>query len=437
MGKFGIIGAGVAGLAAAWELSQHGHTAIIYEAQPEVGGLAAGFKDSHWEWSLEKFYHHWFASDSALLQLADELGVRHKILFPRPKTSMWMQGAAYQLDSPISALRFPLMSWPEKIRFGVVTLFLRLTSQWAWLEKYTADEWLQRYLGKSLYERIWRPMLIGKFGEFYREVNMAWFWARIHSRTPRLGTYEGGFQAFVDEFAAALRQRGVQICLNLPVEKVERQADGKVTVQTAAGTETFDAVISTSSPRLLLKMIPQISGAYAQQVETLRHMGAVCVVVALNQKLMHDQTYWLNLPAQATDREQNEFPFLALVEHTNYVSSDHFGGDHILYMGDYVPTEHEYLKLSDEELAERFLPSLSTVNPSFSRSWIRKVWVFRAPYAQPLPTVHHSQNLPDLKTPVPGIYWASMSQVYPWDRGTNYAVEIGRRVAQVAMEGQA
>ncbi|MEP7286498.1 MAG: oxidoreductase, partial [Chloroflexota bacterium] len=112
---------------------------------------------------------------------------------------------------------------------------------------------------------------------------------------------------------------------------------------------------------------------------------------------------------------------------TNYMDSAHYGGDHIVYCGDYVPTDHEYFKLSEAELAERFIGALKAFNPNFTPAWIRKRYVFRAPYAQPIPLVNHSRNVPDLRTPIPGLYLASMSQVYPWDRGTNYSVQIAKK----------
>nr|MBN1228808.1 FAD-dependent oxidoreductase [Anaerolineae bacterium] len=127
----------------------------------------------------------------------------------------------------------------------------------------------------------------------------------------------------------------------------------------------------------------------------------------------------------------NPFPFLALVEHTNYVSPEYFGGDRIVYMGDYLSPAHPYFRLSDEEIADLYLPALNKVNPDFSPDWIKRKWVFRAPYAQPVPFVNHSRNIPAIQTPLKGLFFASMSQVYPWDRGTNYAVEMGRRAARL------
>ncbi|MCQ3931644.1 MAG: oxidoreductase [Chloroflexi bacterium] len=437
--RIAVIGAGIAGLSATWDLVRAGHQVTVYEAGEKVGGLAAGFRDDGWDWTLEKFYHHWFASDAEILRLADELGVREKVMFPRPKTSMWIDGKNYQLDSILSAaltmLTLPKLSLMAKARFGFTTLYLRLARSWQNMEQYTAHEWLLKKMGRQAYETLWMPMLIGKFGEFYREVNMAWFWARIHSRTTRLGTFEGGFQAFLEVLAARVQQDGAVIRLSTPLKSITQMENGHFKLEVGNGEQAeADLVLSTTSPRLLRQTVPQIQGEYAAQLDALRSMGAVVIVLALKEQLLEDGTYWLNLPADNPDKKQSRFPFLALVEHTNYLGREHYGGDRLVYCGDYVSPTHEYFQLSEEQVVERFVEALPTFNPKFSKDWIRKWWVFRVPYAQPLPTVNHSQNIPDIHTPLNGLYWASMSQVYPWDRGTNYAVEIGRRTARVMLD---
>ncbi|HEU5089173.1 MAG TPA: FAD-dependent oxidoreductase, partial [Roseiflexaceae bacterium] len=161
----------------------------------------------------------------------------------------------------------------------------------------------------------------------------------------------------------------------------------------------------------------------------LDSMGAVVMTLALREQLLTDGTYWLMPP-------KTEFPFLALVEHTNFVDPKHYGGDRLVYCGDYLEPSHEYFRLSPEELLDRFVPALQRINPRFDRSWIRAFWLHREPYAQPIVRLGHSANIPTLQTPLPGLYWASMSQVYPWDRGTNFAVEIGRRVAREVLNSQ-
>jgi protoporphyrinogen oxidase len=181
-------------------------------------------------------------------------------------------------------------------------------------------------------------------------------------------------------------------------------------------------------------MAPDLPAGYLGQLLNLKSMGAVVMTLALKHQLLTDGTYWLNIPAHSADKSQNPIPFLALVEHTNYIDKSHYGGDHLIYCGDYVLPEHPYFAMSQAELQERFVSVLHHFNPDFRPDWVRQGWLFRARYAQPVPLLNHSQNIPDIRTPLPGLYFASMSQVYPWDRGTNYAVEIGRRAAGMMLE---
>jgi len=439
--KIAIIGAGPAGLAAAYDLTRAGHQVIIYEGAPNVGGLASGFKAPHWDWTLERFYHHWFASDKAILGLINELGWSDQVLFPRPYTVAYVNGKFQPLDSPLMALRFFLTNFSllDTFKFGVATLYLRLTPCWQPLEKVTAADWARRWYGERVYKTLWRPLLVGKFGEEnLKVVNMAWLWARLHARTTRLGTFVGGFQAFMDKLAEVVKKQGAEIRLNRAVIGIRPKAQGSrgkdqeprtkegLLVETEGVSEEFDAVISTSSPALMARLAPDLPAEYSEKLRALKSMGAVVMVLTLDRQLT--KFYWHNLPKEAG------FPFLALVEHTNYMSSEHYGGDHIIYCGDYLEPSHEYFNLSKEELLEKFLPALKRFNPDFDRSWVKETWLSKTAYAQPVPPVNHSHNIPPLRTPVPGLYFASMSQVYPWDRGTNFAVEIGRKVARMVME---
>jgi protoporphyrinogen oxidase len=423
-----IIGAGAAGLSAAYDLAGLGQQVTVYEAAPHTGGLAAGFKEPHWDWAMEKFYHHWFQSDKDVLRLIDEIGARDKVLFPRPYTVIYYQGQFHPFDHmfsnmPLFLLRhFPLT---DVTRFGLAGARLKFSSNWQALEQVTADEWLQQHMGQSVYESLWKPLLVGKFAEHYQEVNMAWMWARIHSRTTRLGTFAGGFQAFFDTLAEAARLRGAAIHLGTAVREIAPQETSGFTVYSAQGAAQFDRVMVTTSPRLLARLTPALPPDYLAQLNALKSMGAVVLILALTRQLSEKGYYWHNLPKDAG------FPFLALCEHTNFVSPEHFGGDHLIYCGDYLSPDHDYFKLTEGELLDRFAPALTRFNPRFERSWIKKTWLFREAYAQPVPPVNHSKNIPDIRTPLKGLYFASMSQVYPWDRGTNYAVEIGRRTARL------
>ncbi len=412
-------------MAAAYDLRRLGHEVDIYESADTAGGLASGFKEPHWDWSVEKYYHHWFQSDRHILGLIDELGWSGRVLFPRPYTVMYHNGKFYPFDSILAALLFPGLGWGiNKVRFGLVGLYLRLTRNWQPLERSTVDAWMRRWAGDRVYELMWEPLMTGKFGERYaKQVNMAWMWARLKARTTRLGTFEGGFQAFADAFAGRLQEMGVRIHFSMPVERIEPLPDGRLSLLTTGGAQEFEQCLATTSPGLLARLAPALPPDYLGGLLSLKSMGAVVMVLALKERLSEQGYYWFNLPKSAG------FPFLALVEHTNFLSPDHFGGEHIVYAGDYLEPEHEHFRLSQEELLERFLPAFGRINPRFRPDWVRKTWLFRTAYAQPVPLVNHSSNIPAIQTPIPGLYFASMSQVYPWDRGTNFAVEIGRKAA--------
>lgn len=428
MKKIAIIGAGFGGLAAALDLAKAGNEVTIFEGADHPGGLASGFKQAEWEWSVEKFYHHWFTSDRNMFELFNELGLRSKVIVRTPKTVMFFKGKFYPFDSIPAAIMYPGLGWGlNKIRFGLVGVYLRLTNNWKPMEATTVDAWMRKWAGKKVYEEMWQPMLIGKFGErFSHQVNMAWMWARMHARTTSLATYEGGFQAFADDFARILQERGVKINYNTKVDSIASK-EGQVQLTIAGKVQRFEQVLVTVSPAQLAGMAPELQADYLKELLSLQHLGAVVMVVSLKHQLSREGYYWYNLP------KKEGYPFLALVEHTNFMDKVHYNNEHIIYCGDYLENDHEYFSLSKEELLQRFMPSFQRINPEFKPEWVNQAWLFKATYAQPVPFLNHSRNIPAIETPLPGLYFASMSQVYPWDRGTNFAVEIARRAAKLML----
>jgi protoporphyrinogen oxidase len=370
--KIAVIGAGVAGLAAGYDLARAGHEVTIFEAASFTGGLAAGFKSERWAWHLEQFYHHWFESDKDILALIDEIGQGHKVFFPRPTTSLYVDGEIYPFDSPLRMLFFPKLPLIPKLRFGLIGLYLRLTRNWQALEKETAHNWTRRMMGEEAYKIIWEPLLVGKFGDYYKDVNMAWLWARIHKRSYKLGYFEGGFQAFIDALTETLRGLGVKICLNARIGHIGPTVGGALQVRLDAATgeaETFERILVTVSPQLLNHLVPDLPGDYLAALSRLKSMGAVVVILALQHRLTQDH-YWINLP------KGEGLPFLALVEHTNFIDPAPYDHDHIIYCGDYLKPDHEYFRLTKEELLARFLPALRRFNPNFEESWVKESWLF-------------------------------------------------------------
>ena len=424
-----VIGAGVGGMAAAYDLAKGGAEVVIFEQEDSVGGLAAGFREEGWAWSLEKYYHHWFQSDKEIRSLLTELGMEQNLHFYRPKTVVFHNENFYPLDSPIAALLFPALSLIDKLRFGLTTAYLRYLSSWKPLEKYTAHEWMLRYYGEKVYSTLFEPLLEGKFSHYYQQVTMAWFWARFKARSERLGTYEGGFQAFLDDFACKLKEMGVEFHLRTTVDRVF-SLDGKIGIRADGKEVIFDQALATIPPDAMLRLAPDLDRGYSEKLASLHGLGAVVLIVSLKHELSEQGYYWFNLPKSAG------FPFLALVEHTNFLPKENYGGEHLVYCGDYLEPNHAYFSLSKEELLERFLHGLKKINKKFEPSWVNRCWLFRTPYAQPIPLLNHSTNIPSLHTSIPGLFYASMSQVYPWDRGTNFAVKLGREAAEVINSGK-
>jgi protoporphyrinogen oxidase len=419
--RVAIVGAGVAGLAAAYDLARANVQVTVFEAAPLAGGLASGFRDARWDWPLERFYHHLFETDTAIRDLVAATGYAEKLFFRAPVTAQWWQGRGWALDGPLPVLRFPALPFPDRLRFGAAVAYLKYgTSNWRALEQTTAAAWTRRYMGERAYTTLIRPLLEGKFERYADEVNMAWLWARFKARSFRLGYFVGGFQGFADHLLDTVRRLGVVVHLATPVTAL-RSVETAWELASPQTTTCCDAVLVTGSPELLSRLAPALPPAYTADISSLRSMGAVVLTVALTQPLTGG-IYWLNTP-------KREFPFLALVEHTNFVEPAHYGGDHLVYLGDYLDPSHEYFRLTKDELLARFLPALKIVNPRFEPAWVRDSWLHREPYAQPIVPVDHGRHVPSLVTPLAGLYWASMSQVYPWDRGTNFAVELGQQAA--------
>ncbi len=425
MMRIAIIGAGYTGLAAAYDLGKAGHQVSLYEALPEAGGLATGFRAPPWAWRLEKFYHHLFTNDEAIIGFCEELGIADKLTVYRPSTDLVFEGKPYPFDSPRAVLAYPGLSYIEKLRVGLTVAYLKVQRNWHAFDAVTADEWMSRAMGSG-YGKEFGPLLRGKFGEAnYRDVPMTWFWSRLFKRTPKLIYPDGGFQTITDAMVAGAERLGATLHLDTPVRQVRQEGDGWV-VERAQGAERFDRVIATVSPTLLTRLVTALPPSYLSALRDLRSMGAVVMTVALRERLT-EGSYWLNL-------NKERFPMLSLVEHTNMVDPRHYGGDHLIYLGDYLPADHPYLSYTAEQLFEVYEPVLRHFNPAYDRSWVRDMWLFSTSYAQPVPTLHYAERIPAIKTPLPGLYFASMSQVYPWDRGTNYAVELGRRVAATLLD---
>ena len=397
-----VVGGGFTGLTAAYTLCKKGHKVTVFEKESTLGGLAYGFKQPEWDWHLEGSYHHWFTSDRAVLRLIQELGLQDKLIIKRPVTANLYNGKPYQLDSPMHLLLFPGLSIADKFRTAALLAFLKLNPFWKPLEHVTAEQLLTSIGGKNAYQTLWEPLLVGKFGDLAPTVSAAWFWARIKKRTPRLMYMEGGFHALVTALEKAIKKQG-----------------GKILLHNASFTfhnSTFDKILLTVPSPIAKKLLPGLPAP------SVPHLWAQTLILETDKPILKD-VYWLNITNRA-------FPFLAAVAHTNFMGKRHYGGHHLTYFGNYLPKGHKYLSMTKEQLLKVFMPYIRRLshNSSFT---IHNSFLFTAPFAQPVHQLNYSQKIPSIATPVPGVYLANMDYVVPWDRGTNYAVELGLQAAKI------
>jgi protoporphyrinogen oxidase len=404
-------------LTVALRLAQRGEEVVLLEREPEPGGLAAGFQlgPSY----LEKFYHHLFRSDTAATALIEELGLGDKLVWPRPRTNILLGGKRYQLDSPTTVLRFSPLPIHDRLRLGATLAYLKLEPNYHRLESLTADAWMLRWMGSRVYQTIWRPLLQAKFGDRYHEIVMAWFWARVHFRSSSLGYLRGGFQQLYNRLVEEIRRLGAGVLFRTEVNQIGRGEDGEICVRTPDHMYEFDRVISTLPTRLTINLTAELQGEFAERYGTLDSYGAHCVILTLDRPLT--DVYWLNI-------NDPGYPFLVLVEHTNYMPPEDYGGRHLIYLGNYLPMDHPLFRRSDEEVLDEFLPALQRINPDFQRNWVTEHRIFKAPFAQPIVTVGYPDRLPPHRSPIPNLYLANMSQVYPQDRGQNYSIAMANRL---------
>ena len=436
--RVGIIGAGAAGLAAAYELVKQGHYAAVYERAPFLGGQASTFDVGGAR--LEKGYHHWFTSDTDIVDLTIEIGLGDKIRWIDSTVGTLVDGRIYDFVTPMDLLKFTAMSLPDRVRLGLTTLYLQRQRDYWKYEDITADEWLRRYVGKGGYESFWGPMMRGKFGEeHYREVSMAWVWGKIQTRVKsrsksmireKLGYPMGSFGELFDVLAERVREMGGEAHISASVERVEvadSKARGLHVALEGEGVKfaEFDAVLATTPSYIFPSLVPPLPDDYLEKLTGVSYMAAVLIVLVLDRPLT--DVYWLNV----SDRS---IPFVAVIEHTNLIEPEHYGGKRIVYLSNYLTTDSPLYRMSQEELLAEYLPHLRKINPEFDESWIEGSYHHRVGAAQPIIGTRYSERIPSHRTPFEGLYLANTTQIYPEDRGTNYSVKMGREVARMMIE---
>src|SRR3954451_13652885 len=163
--RVAVIGAGVAGLVCAYRLTQEGHTPDVYERWPGLGGQAATI-DVGGGHLLERYYHHLFTSDRHIAELYDELGMPDELEWRESSMAFFLEGRSWPFTSPLDLLRFGPLKPAARLRMGLAVLWLqRRAHEVGPYEGETARAWIVRAMGPQAYQKVWGPLLRGKFGD--------------------------------------------------------------------------------------------------------------------------------------------------------------------------------------------------------------------------------------------------------------------------------
>jgi protoporphyrinogen oxidase len=426
-----VIGAGMAGLAAADHVRRQGRSVTVLEAAPSVGGLARAIRVAGEP--IEPYYHHLFPQDHETRELIERLGLADRLEWRKGPMAILHDGRTYSFDGPLDLVRFAPLAPLDRLRAGVATGVQLMRPDRRRLDRAPVSVEGPRWFGRRGYETLWRPLLDAKFGPHADAVAMAWLVARIRqrggSRGPngdRLGYLRGGLGTLAEAYATRLAADGVALRTSTRVQALRREGERwEVELLGPEGPSTVAApvVIAAVSGPVLAQLVA-LPPAYAAAVRAIPYRGIVCVLLELSRPL--SPHYWVNV----TDRLG--LGCVGIIEHTNFIPAERYGGRSLVYLAHYVDRDGPTWSATPDELVEAVSPAMRALNPAFTRDWIRDVHVNRDPFAQPVPLVGGPMPSLPIATGLPGLFHASLAHVYPDDRGVSKALALGARVAEAA-----
>lgn len=430
-----VVGGGFTGLAAAYEFAKAGVPVTVLEAEREIGGLASAFEVGGER--LDRFYHHWFTNDLAIMALIDELGLMDQVEINPTRTGVYYANQFFRLSTPWDLLNFSPLRLLDRLRLGLLALRARRIQDWRALEDKTAEQWLRELGGDKVYRIVWQPLLKGKFGIHAESISAVWFWNKLKLRggsrgrggEERLAYFKGGFVRVAEALADRVVELGGRIETGTRVDAIRPNpgpAGERWQVQSDRGVFDAHRVIATPALPVVAAMIREWADTgYRSQLEAITYIGNVCLVLELRHSL--SSSYWLNV-------NDPQFPFVGVIEHTNFERAATYGGRHIVYLSKYLPHTDPLYSLESEAFLDYALPYLQKMFPALTRQSIIRHHLWRARWSQPVVQRRYGAMIPAEDGPRPGFHLCSMAQIYPEDRGTNYAVRNGRALARRLLE---
>ena len=425
-----IIGAGFTGLTAAYRLSGKGQKVAIVETDKSVGGLAGTFSFADGV-EVEKFYHHWFNNDEEVPRLIAELSVESEVVTRPVRNGMFFNKTIWNLSTPLDLLRFNALSLRDRLRLGLLVYRVRLTKDWRSIEHLTIREWLEPLCGPTVYKVVWEPLIRAKFSAYAEKIGAVWMWKKLALRgatrnrrgREELAYFKGGFGKLAEILVDAIRANGGQLFLATTATGVKSEGSKISSLETTRGIISGDRFLFTPAFPLIAKLFRgKVDPSWLSTLQRVRYLGNICLVLRLDRKL--SDTYWLNV-------NDPGFPFVGVIEHTNFDGPSNYQGSHIAYLSRYVAPHDPVLEFDDHQYFDYAFAHLTRMFPNLTASWVIDYRVWRATYAQPVTETHYSSYVPGHATPYNNAWISTMAQIYPEDRGTNYAIREGRKIADL------
>jgi len=423
--RIAVVGGGVLGMTLALRLAQRGDAVTLFEAERDLGGLAAPWKLGDVTW--DRHYHVTLFSDLALRALLDELGLTGELTWSSVGTGFYSGGAFHPMNGALDFLRFPALGPIDKVRLGLTILAAARIADPIPLERIPVETWLTKWSGRRTFEKIWRPLLRAKLGERYRDASAAFIWAiivRLYAArraglgAERFGYVAGGYARVLDALEARLRACGVTVRAATPVSSVAPQ-DGKVAVTVAGGdAQRFDRAVVTVAAPLALRLVPALDADERERLSSKAYGGIVCASLLLDEPLG---------PYYVTNLTDEWVPFTGVIDMAAVVDRSAWQGQALVYLPKYVRPDDPLFEEDDARIEATFLAALERMYPSFSRARVRAFRISRVRYVFPIATLRYSERLPPIATSLPGVYLLNSAHIVNGTLNVNETLQLVER----------
>jgi protoporphyrinogen oxidase len=401
------------GMNVAYQLARQGVSVEVFEASDRIGGLA-GRLDLFDGTKVDRFCHMIPSRDAHLLELCEALGLSKKLRFRQVRTGILHQGIIYGINNFPDYLRYPLLTWSDRLRLGLILAWPQRGQVWRDHEGGSAREWLRRWSGNRAYERFWKPMLRAKFGKAFEDIQATYVLSRMSHLKPtgmrlrhqvQAGYLEGGFDRIFQVMRAKIESAGGGLHTTSTVDEVLLDRGEAWGLRIKDHAHPFDAVVSTLSPGSAWRLLPEAPRDFRARLTEGDHLGIVSTLLVLDRPLTGFWSLYLADP---------NIPFTEIIETTTYLDPSWVGGHHLVYLRNVVSKNSPWLGSTDEEIQDESLHSVQSMFPGFDQDLIREIHVQRKRYIEPIPSPRsRTSPLVPIESQLARLYFATSLQMSP------------------------